>query len=569
MGGSDRSVKTDKEAIAAVAAVVGEEEHSEENVRWGSTSSEHRKLEAYHVNLMAMGGAIGTGLFIYIGSGLTGDGPANLLIGYTLWTSVTYAISMVQMELVAFWPTDAAFSRNAARYIDESFGFALSYIFWVGGISNVIFEVTAFCSVLGYWADTLNYNVSIYLALLLASYFAINIWSAKFFGNAEFVCAIGKMLLVTGLLLMTFITMLGGNPIHDRYGFRFWQNPGAFKSPYPEENASHATKIFQGTLDAVTNAAFVFAGPEYLTAVAGEARNPRKTMPAAFRKTIYRLVLFFIGSALAVGIVCASNDEGLLNAQATGSVGAANSPYVLAMIRMKIKVLPAIVNVLILSSIYSAGNAYYFTNSRVMAQIARDGHAPRFLSKRNRNGVPYYAIILTASITLLAFCQASSSAIVVINWMVGLVTCVALISWFCFAWTWIRWNAAMKAQGVSRASLPATAYGTAFLAWYALIFIGFIILAQGYTVFLSGGWNTQSFIYSYVLLGVFVVLSVGFKLYKRFTVGHVNWLWIAPKDVDLVTHISDSCFGEYSYSYEDEERSAVGRAVHTTLNRVF
>ncbi|GAA5877349.1 hypothetical protein JCM8547_003841 [Rhodosporidiobolus lusitaniae] len=276
------------------------------NARFRTTAVEHRKFEPFHVNLMAIGGTIGTAIFVYMGSGLTSGGPLNLLLGFVWWVSVVWAVAEGQKELVTLWPTDASFARSASRYLDDAAGFALGWNFFFLEIALSIFEVTACGVVLSYWESTTKLPTAAIITIIIGTYAVLNGWSARYFANAEFTLALGKILLIIGLLLMTFITMLGGNPIKDRFGFRFWRDPGPMTGPYPDHG--HKTNLFEGFLSCVIVAAFTVGGPEYLSLVCGEARNPRKTMPRAFNATIYRLVIFFIGSALAIGILVPFND---------------------------------------------------------------------------------------------------------------------------------------------------------------------------------------------------------------------------------------------------------------------
>lgn len=118
-------------------------------------------------------------------------------------------------------------------------------------------------------------------------------------------------------------SQLGGNPARDRFGFRNWETPGAFANPYPQHG--EGVGRFEGFLACVINAAFTIAGPDYLSMVAGEARNPRKTMPTAFRATVYRLIFFFIGSAIAIGVLVPYNDSNLIGAISAGAPGGARS----------------------------------------------------------------------------------------------------------------------------------------------------------------------------------------------------------------------------------------------------
>ena len=145
--------------------------------------------------------------------------------------------------------------------------------------------------------------------------------------------------------------MLGGNPLHDRYGFRFWRDPGAFKPLYTDGAAGR----FLGFVQCLIQASFTIAGPDYVSMAAGEAENPRKVMPRAYKAVFYRLTAFFVLGSLCVGINVPYNDAELIAAFKDGKPGAAASPYVVAMNRLRITVLPDIVNALVLASAFSAG----------------------------------------------------------------------------------------------------------------------------------------------------------------------------------------------------------------------
>ncbi|SCV67444.1 BQ2448_5055 [Microbotryum intermedium] len=528
------------------------------NERFATTSAQHRTLESYHVNLIAIGGTIGTAIFVYIGAGLTAGGPLMLLLAYTYWASVIFMISELQKEMVCLWPTDVAFARNASRYIDDAAGFAAGYNFWISQVALAIFEIVAFGLVIGFWESTQRINAAVFISILIAAYTALNIWNTRFFGNAEFGFAIGKVLLITGLLLFTFIAMLGGNPLHDRFGFRYWKTPGLITTPYPDHPAG--VDKFEGYLACLTNAAFTLAGPDYLSMVAGEARNPRRTMHRAFNSTIYRLVFFFIGTALAVGVLCPYSDPGLISAQRAGAPGGARSPYVIAMKRMMIPVLPHIVNGLILTSVFSAGNAYVFCSSRGLAQMARDGQAPKIFARRNRNGVPAIAVGFCMLLCLLSYCQVSTSAQVVIKYLTNLVASSQLVNWILMSFTWIRFNAAHKAQGISRDTLPVRSHFLPFGAWYALISAIFVLLMQGYYVFLSGAWDVSSFLFAYMMPMLFIALYLGWKILKRTR-------FYRASEVDILSFKYDAEFTE-RIEY-DQERSKAGLLIHRALSAIF
>jgi amino acid transporter len=226
-------------------------------------------------------------------------------------------------------------------------------------------------------------------------YAVINLMAVKWYGETEFWAALGKMLLIIGLIIYTFVAMLGkflsptayhkrilirnpgGNPLGDRYGFRYWKEPGAFAELYYEGNLGR----FLGFLQCLIMASFTIAGPDYVAMAAGEAENPRQVMPRAFNAVFYRLTFFFVLGSLAVGINVPYNDPELIAAFENEEPGAAASPYVVSMNRLRIQVLPDIVNALVLASAFSAGNSYVYCASRSLFGLALEGKAPKILTR--------------------------------------------------------------------------------------------------------------------------------------------------------------------------------------------
>lgn len=276
--------------------------------------------------------------------------------------------------------------------------------------------------------------------------------------------------------------MLGGNPQRDRFGFRNWNEPGAFA----ELNKTGSLGRFLGFLQCLIQAAFVIAGPDYVSMSAGEAENPRKVMPRAFNGVFYRLTAFFVLGSLAVGILVPYDDQQLKDAFADGLPGAAASPYVIAMNRMKISILPDIVNAMVLASAFSAGNSYVYCASRSLFGLALEGKAPKILTKCTKSGVPIYCVGVTLAISLLSFLQVSNNAAVVLNWFVSLITASQLINFAVMAFTFIKWKQACDAQGFDRNSLPHKSFWQPFSAYYALIGTFTMAFVGGYTVFLPG-----------------------------------------------------------------------------------
>lgn len=201
----------------------------------------------------------------------------------------------------------------------------------------------------------------------------------KLYGEVESWLACGKIILILILFSFTFITMVDGNPNNDACGFRYFSNPGSFAQYL---SSGHLGR-FEGFLSYLWTAALTIVGPEYISMVAAEAKHPSVYLKTAFITVNYRFDAFFILGALAVGIVVPYNDDVLKAVWLSAGSGkgtAAASPYVIAMENLGISVLPHIVNALILTSIFSAGNTYMYCASRALYSLFLDGRAPRILS---------------------------------------------------------------------------------------------------------------------------------------------------------------------------------------------
>lgn len=190
---------------------------------------------------------------------------------------------------------------------------------------------------------------------------------------------------------------------------------GAFK----EYLSTGSLGKFEGFLAAIWQGAFTIVGPEYVSMVAGEVQNPRPVLKTAFKTMYIRFAIFFIGSALCVGIVLPADDptlDAINSGEAEGAGTGAASPYVIAMANMSIEGLPHVINALLITSIFSAGNTYVYCASRTLHGLALDGHAPRFLRYCTESGVPVYCLAVVMIFPFLSFLQVSSASAVVLTW---------------------------------------------------------------------------------------------------------------------------------------------------------
>ncbi|KAL7943339.1 amino acid permease/ SLC12A domain-containing protein [Trichoderma barbatum] len=496
----------------------------------------HRQLKARHIQLIGIGGTIGTVLYVQIGKGLLNGGPGSLFLAFSFWCTIVLSVTLCMAEMVTYLPISSPFIRFAGRYVDEAFGFATGWNFFIFEAALVPFEVTACNFIIRYWTDAIPTGALI--AIVIVLYALINVLAVKWYGETEFWAAIGKVLLIVGLIVFTFIVMLGGNPKHDRFGFRFWSEPGSFAELYYEGNLGR----WLGFLQCLIQAAFTIAGPDYVSMAAGEAENPRVVMPRAYNAVFYRLTTFFILGSLCVGILVPYNDKELIAAFASSKPGAAASPYVVAMNRLGINVLPHIVNAAVLTAAFSAGNSYVYCASRSLYGLALEGKAPRFLTTCTKAGVPVYCVGSVLLFALLSFLQLSSNTAVVLNWFVSLVTASQLINFCAVCVSYLCFHRALKAQGISRDSLPYKAWFMPYAAWYALVWTFVMAFVGGYTVFLPlpGYWNVADFLFSYSMIFVYPVLYFGYKFVRKTSIHK-------PEEVDLFKDVDE--IEEYQRNY--------------------
>jgi amino acid transporter len=192
-----------------------------------------RGLSPRHVQLMAIGGSIGTGLFVGIGGVLSEAGPLSLLLGYIFWGVLfIWPCNLCVAEMCAYLPIRGNIFELASRFVDPALGFAMGWTYFFAGVMLVCTEYSAVATVMQYWNTSVN--PAAWIAMAMAVCFLLNVVAVKYYGESEFVMASTKVLLLIGLVLLTLITMCGGNPHHDAYGFRTWGNGNAMHSYYTE-----------------------------------------------------------------------------------------------------------------------------------------------------------------------------------------------------------------------------------------------------------------------------------------------------------------------------------------------
>lgn len=308
---------------------------------------------------------------------------------------------------------------------------------------------------------------------------------------------------------MAIVITSGGGPKGEPIGFYYWYDPGAWTN---YNGIKGSTGHFLGVLSALVNASFSFIGVETVVISAAESRHPHRDIPKAAKRVTLRIGFFYILGALLIGMIVDPNNPNLVS-----DTGNANSsPWVIAIQQAGITVLPSIINACILISAWSAGNSYCWVGSRMILAMTTDHQLPQFFGKTWQNGVPWVAVISAWLFGPLAYLSLGSGGpSQAFSWLLSLSTVAGLIAWATLCFCYIRFHAALKAQGVSRDSFPWKAPLQPYAAWVGFIGATIITLISGFSVFLDGNWSTSTFVASYVGIPIFIVPIIVWKLWHK------------------------------------------------------
>ncbi|KAI1330933.1 proline permease PrnB [Xylariaceae sp. FL0255] len=477
-------------------------------------------LSSRHVQFIAIGGTIGTGLFVSSGRTLALGGPAFLVGSYVLMSALVYLILSGVTEISAYITLPGAtMNYYGSRYVSPSLGFMMGWLYFYSFAITVPFELTSAALVIDYWGSSVNNAV--WITILLVLVVALNFLPVKYYGESEFWFASLKVILVLGLLILSFILFWGGGPSHQRLGFWYWQNPGAANTYIVNGDAGRFVAGLATLIS--TGIAFAFT-PETIVVTSGEMKAPRKNLPRASRTFFWRLLVLYIGSALAISVICPSNAKALIS----GQHGAAASPWVVGIRNAGIPVLDSIINAVIITAAWSAGNSILYLASRALYSLALQGHAPSIFGKCSQRGVPYYAVGASSLFCLLAYLNINSSASTVFGWLLNLVNSAGFISWICCSITIIRFRKACDHQNIEKSHLVARSKLHPIGAYITLVVFTLLCLLNGFTVFFPSQWSAANFLSAYIGIPLFVLIYFGHRFYRR------HDPWAIPLDlVDL------------------------------------
>lgn len=408
-----------------------------------------RGLKPRHMQMIAFGGAIGTGLFIRSGSTLTEGGPAALVIGFSLTgIMLTFTIQALG-ELAVKYPVTGSFSTYSTRFLDPAWGFAMGWNYLMQWLIVLPLELIAAAMTIQYWGESpdsspaATVNPVAWATLFYVFIVFLNLFGVHVYGEIESVFSVLKVSAVVGFSIMGIVLTAGGGPDGQYIGAKYWHNPGAF---------SHGVK---GVINAFVSASFSYSGIELTGLAAAEARNPRRAVPSAVKQVCWRIIIFYITSLTIVGFLVPYNDSRLLGAKSNVDISV--SPFVIAIQNAGISALPSVFNAVILLAVISVANSAVYASSRTMVGLAIMGQAPKQLGYIDKAGRPIFALCVSFFFGLLVFVSASKNQTIAFNWLLALSGLSSLITWGSICLAHIRFRQGLKSQGRTTAELAFTA----------------------------------------------------------------------------------------------------------------
>ncbi|CCE91540.1 amino acid transporter AGP1 TDEL_0C06510 [Torulaspora delbrueckii] len=506
----------------------------------GKTKEEHLKksIKPRHVVMISLGTGIGTGLLVGNAKALNDAGPAGLAIGYAIMGSCIYCIIQAAGEMaVTYSNLVGGFNAYPSFLVSPKLGFAVAWVYWLQWACVCPLELVTASMTIKYWTTKVNPDVFVVIFYFLI--IVINVFGARGYAEAEFFFNCCKVLMITGFFILGIIINCGGAGNDGYIGGKYWHDPGAFRG-------DKAIDRFKGVAATLVTAAFAFGGSEFIALTASEQSNPRKAIPAAAKKILYRIIIIFLGSIIMVGFLVPWNSDQLMGSDSSKTKA---SPYVIAISSHGVRVVPHFVNAVILLSVLSVGNSAFYSSSRILISLSQQGYAPKFFNYIDREGRPARAMVIGALFAVIAFCAASSKEEDVFTWLLAISGLSQIFTWAAICLSHIRFRRAMHVQGRSLGEIGFKSELGVWGSYYAAGMMFLVLIAQFWVGLAPIGMNkldAQSFFESYLAMLMLIAFYVGYMFWKK------DWtLFIRAKDIDLDHH--RQIFDEDVLRQEDEE----------------
>ncbi len=474
------------------------------------TSGEPRELcrtiGNRQLSMIAIGGAIGTGLFFASGGAIAQAGPGGAMLAYATMGLAVYCMMQSLGEMATQLPIAGSFEAYAERFIDPSLAFAVGWNYWFSWAITLAAELVAGALIVQFWFP--HSNSTLWAMGFFSVLLALNLLSVKAYAEAEYWFAGIKVVTVI-IFVAVGVLMIAGMMGDHNAGFHNW----TLSDP-----ANGTRAPFVGGLSAALAvflvAGFAFQGTEGVGLAAAETADPAKNVPKAIRSVFWRILLFYIGSIFVVGTLIGYTDPNLLNGDESHI---AYSPFT-----MVFQQLPRIgyyaanlMNAVILSSVLSCGNSSMYVASRMLYAMSHSHKAPSMFGQLNRRGVPVAALLATGLISALAFFSTYVGEHKIYQIFYNASSLTGFIIWLGIAVCHLRFRKAWVAQGRSLDDLKFRAKFYPYGPWLAVILFVAVLFGANIGVFQAPVFSWFDFITGYLMIPIFVVLYLGHKRYNH------------------------------------------------------
>ncbi|KAH8830166.1 APC amino acid permease [Flagelloscypha sp. PMI_526] len=467
-----------------------------------------QKMKPRHLNMIAVGGSIGTGLFVGSGAALSTGGPAGVLIGWLIIGVMLVNVTQALGEMCIMYPVSGGFYTLAVRFLDPSFAFAMGWNYWLSWVVTLPLEIVVVTETVNWWDGAQNLTPGGWIAIWWLVIIIICLFGTLGFAEEEFWSSVLKLGVLIMFLFLGVICITGGGPSSGEFGKYVggarWQDPGAFANG------------FKGVCSTFVTAAFSYSGTELVGLAASETPNPRKTMPGAVKGTIWRITLIYITTLVIVGLMVPFDHPNLL-----GASGASASPLVIACELANIAGIPHLINATICISVMSIGLSSVYAASRTLTALAETGYAPRIFAYVDKSSRPLPSVALALAFGGLAYLEFASDGSTVFNWLVALSGLSVLFTWLSICLCHIRFRAAWTAQGHSIEELPFKAFGGVYGSWLGVVLITLVIIGQFYLAIwpIGGGGSpaerAESFFLAFLAVPIVILFTIGGLVWKK------------------------------------------------------
>ena len=414
-----------------------------------------RGLKNRHIQLIALGGAIGTGLFLGSAGVLRTAGP-SMILGYAIGGFIAFLIMRQLGEMIVEEPVAGSFSHFAHKYWGGFAGFLSGWNYWVLYVLVGMAELTAVGKYVQFWWPEIPTWATAAAFFVLIN--LINLTNVKTFGETEFWFAIIKVGAIIGMILLGLYLLFSGAGGEQASINNLWSHGGFFPNG------------FSGMIMALAIIMFSFGGLELVGITAAEASDPRTVIPKAINQVVYRILIFYIG-ALTVLLSLYPWDSLLQSLGAAGDPYS-SSPFVQIFSLIGSDTAAHVLNFVVLTAALSVYNSGVYCNSRMLYGLAEQGDAPKVLTKVNRRGVPVLAIAVSALVTMLCVLVNYLAPKNALELLMSLVVASLLINWAMISLAHLKFRKAMTLQGV----IPGfKAFWYPFSNYLCLAFVGLIL----------------------------------------------------------------------------------------------